>query len=77
MSGNGFVINYTGHEKNARALLLQQRIKTEKELATMTSREIEQSINAEFEVIQVGEDWLLITKEKYSDFVAISEWINR
>lgn len=72
-----FEINYTGHETNARKLLLEKGIKTEKELAMMNSRDVEQAINAEFEVIQAGEDWLLIPHDKESEFNALVTWIDR
>ena len=43
----------------------------------MTSYEVEQAINAEFEAIETGDDWLLIPQDKYAEFNRITEWICR
>lgn len=43
----------------------------------MTGREVEMAINEEYVAIQAGEDWLLISKDKYEDFQEIAEWIDR
>ena len=74
---NDFEINYSGHERAARDLLLREKKKTERELAVMTGREVEMAINEEYVAIQAGEDWLLISKDKYEDFQEIAEWIDR
>lgn len=50
---------------------------TVKELAVMTSEEVEMAIEEKFVIIQVEEDWLLIQKDKYSGFQKIAEWIDR
>lgn len=74
---NGFEILYTGHENRARRLIIQNRLKTAGELAMMTGREVEQTINANFEAVKAGEDWLLIPRDKLSDFNAMVTWIER
>lgn len=74
---DGFHIKYTGHETRARKLLLKKELKTADELAVMTSFEVEQAINAEFQAFDCGEDWLLIPQDKVSDFQALVTWIDR
>ena len=72
-----FEIKYTGHEVRARKLLLQQKLKTAEELALMATHEVEQAINAEFEAIDTGEDWLLVPRDKLAEFNGIIKWIER
>ncbi len=72
-----FEIKYTGHEVRARKLLLQQKLKTAEELALMATHEVEQAINAEFEAIDAGEDWLLVPRDKLAEFNSIIKWIER
>ena len=74
---DGFAIGFTGHETKARRLLLQNGLKTAKELALMTSFEVEQVINANFNAIECGEDWLLVPRDKWSDFQGLVTWIKR
>lgn len=74
---NNFKICYSGHERAARNLLLRKKYKTERELAIMTSKEVEMTIEEKYVVIQVGDDWLLVPKDKYTEFQEIVEWIDR
>ena len=74
---DGFRIKFTGHERMARQLLLKKGLKTAEELALMASHEVEQAINAEFEAVDCGEDWLLIPRDKMAEFNAIATWIER
>lgn len=72
-----FEITCTGHETKARRLLLEEALKTEKELALMTSNEVEDVINANFECYKCGDDWLLVPKDKVYEFNRIVTWIER
>ena len=72
-----FEIIYTGHESKARKMILKNGLKSDKELATMTSHEVEKTINANFEAIRAGDDWLLIPRDKLADFNEIATWITR
>lgn len=74
---DGFRIKFTGHERMARQLLLRKGLKTAEELALMSGYEIEQAVNAEFEATECGEDWLLVPRDKWSDFQALVTWIER
>lgn len=73
----GFFIIYTGHEKNARKMILENGLKSDKELAMMATCEIEQIVNENFEAIRAEDDWLLIPKDKLADFNEIATWITR
>ena len=77
MEQGKFSIKYTGHERAARKLLLQLKIKPADDLALMSAPEVEQAINARFDVQECGEDWLLVPKEKRAEFQAIVTWIER
>ena len=77
MDDTDFKIRYHGHERQARELLLKKKLKTAEDLSLMTSYEVEQAINAEFEAIETGDDWLLIPQDKYAEFNRITEWICR
>lgn len=75
---NNFKIKYSGHERAARNLLLKKNHRTEAELAVMTGEEVEIAIDEEYVAIQTKEDdWLLIQKDKYTEFQEIAEWIDR
>ena len=72
-----FSIKFTGHEAQARKLLLKRGIKTAEELSVMSYFEVEQAINAEFNVIECGENWLLVPRDMWSDFQDLVTWIKR
>lgn len=72
-----FEITCTGHEKTARELLLQEKLRTVEELAMMGRYEIEEAINAKFECCKVGDDWLLVPLDKVHSFNAMVKWIER
>lgn len=74
---NEFKIKFTGHEKTARKLLREKKLKTANELAEMTSFEVEDAINKSFSAIECGEDWLLVPKEKMQEFNKLITWIER
>lgn len=74
---DGFRIKYNGHELRARKLLLKQGLKTAEELAVMASYEVEQAINAAFEAVDCGEDWLLVPRDKVAEFNALITWVER
>lgn len=67
----------TEHETGARKLLLARSIKTEKQLAVMGCDDVKDAIDANFLAIRAGEeDWLLIPKERASEFNALAIWIS-
>lgn len=73
----GFEIDYLGHERNARKLLLKDNLVTLEELATMTSNDVTSRINRNYICYKNGSDWLLIPKEKEDEFNQIIKWIER
>ena len=72
-----FCIKYTGHERAARKILLRLKIKPVDDLALMSAPEIEQAINARFDALECGENWLLVPKEKQAEFQALITWVAR
>ncbi len=77
MEQEKFCIKFAGHERAARKLLLHLKIKPVDNLALMSASDVEQAINARFDVQDCGEDWLLVPKEKRAEFQAIVSWIER
>ena len=43
----------------------------------MASYEVEQAINAAFEAVDCGEDWLLVPRDKVAEFNALITWVER
>ena len=74
---SNFNIEYTGHEKEARELLVDKNITTVQKIAYMTSKEIEDLINENFVCYECGMDWLIIPKEKEKEFNKMINWICR
>ena len=72
-----FSIKYTGHEKDARKLLLRKRLNTVEELAVMSTADVEEAINANFIAYDCGEDWLLVEKSKVEEFRRLATWVER
>lgn len=67
--------HFTGHHVNAR--LLMSKYLKEKDLALMTDEEIEKKINDWYIAIQLGDDWMLVPKEKIDAFEKMITWICR
>lgn len=72
-----FYIAYTGHESNARKLLLAEKIVDSESLAVMSSIEVTALINKNFQCYKVGEDWLIIRKQDEAKFNNLIKWIDR
>jgi hypothetical protein len=54
---------------------LRNNVKTEKELSVMSGKEVEEAINREFTSFQAGEDWILVSNDRFIEFQDITEWI--
>ena len=67
--------HFTGHFANAR--LLMSKYLKEKDLALMTDEEIEKKINDWYIAIQLGDDWMLVPREKVDAFEKMITWICR
>lgn len=75
-----FEIKFTGHETQARKILLEKKLCKPEQLAVMSIADVENQINERFECFLVGEkceDWLLIPKDKAEVFGKIAQWIER
>lgn len=75
MSYQKYKSQYTGHFANAR-LLLSKYLK-ESDMALMTDDQIEKKINDWYIAIQLGDDWMLVPKEKLDAFEKMITWICR
>ncbi|WP_346698646.1 hypothetical protein [Thomasclavelia spiroformis] len=67
----------SGHFRNARSLLLSKKHITANILAQMTDKDVEKEINARYIAIQLGDDWILVPKEKKNEFEKMITWICR
>ena len=72
-----FEINYIGHERNARKLLVEEKIKTIEEIAFLSEREITDIINEHFVVLGYDEDYELVRKEDYEKISDYIKYVNR
>lgn len=66
---------FTGHYVQARELI-SKYISIEK-LALMTDTDIEKEINKRFIAIQIGDNWLLVDREKQQEFKEMTLFIER
>lgn len=72
------IFNYTGQEKDARHLLVCQKLETAEDVAVMTADEVSQKIQEHFEVISVQDGKiLLIKKEDMATFKSIAKFLMR
>lgn len=65
----------SGHFRKAR--LLMSKYESAKDLALMTDEEIEKKINDLYIAIQLGDNWMLVPKEKKNEFEKMITWICR
>lgn len=75
MNDNVFKILVTGHERKARSLL--RCYLTDEELAQMCSYEVENKINELFFCYLVGDDYMLIRRDKENEFKDLVNWVCR
>ena len=73
----GFYFIYEEHEREARRLLLENNVKTEKELSVMSGKEVEEAINREFTSFRAGEDWMHVPNDRFKEYQDIEHWIER
>lgn len=72
-----FKMQYTGHAKEARELLLKHKIVKADSLALMGDHAVEEVIKGNYKTFQVGEDWLLVPNDRYEEFCKLITWICR
>ncbi len=73
------IFNYTGQEKEARRLLINEGLETAKDVAVMTADEVSEKIREHYEVISTKRDdeILLINKKNMSTFKSIARFLMR
>lgn len=67
--------HFSGHYAKA-IKLISKYISVEK-MGLMTDSDIEKEVNKRFIAIQIGDDWLLIDREKEEEFNDIALFIGR
>lgn len=74
---NKFGFTYTGHERNARRIILERKLATAEELSVMSNAEVASIIDENFTAYRLHEDWLLVPKELEKEFNKIVVWCCR
>lgn len=72
-----FEVLCTGHEAEARKLVLEKKLAPVEKVAVMCRHEIEKLINDNFIVFAAGDDWLCIPKDKADAILKQVSWIDR
>lgn len=62
-----YLFRYIGQEKNARRLLMDERIVRPEELAVMSSEEVSEMIQKHYSVISTQDDEILLVRKEYLD----------
>lgn len=75
MKHDAYKSYFSGHYAQARDLI-SKYISVEK-LALMTDIDIEKEINKRFIAIQIGDNWLLVDREKEQEFKEVTLFIER
>lgn len=64
-----YLFDYTGQERNARKLLIDEKIASIEEVAIMSSDEVEEKIRERYEVVaKADEEIILVKKEDMEQF---------
>lgn len=63
-----FEIYYSAHERNARRIILENKLESAEKLALMSAEDIEEIINKNYICISCSDDWLLISNDKSVNF---------
>lgn len=64
-----YLFDYTGQERNARKLLIDENIASIEEVAIMSSDEVEEKIRERYEVVaKADEEIILVKKEDMEQF---------
>ena len=75
---NDFLFNYYGQERNARKLLINEKLASVDEVAVMSSNEVESLIKKYYEVISnYGEEVILVKKDDMDKFKKIVKYLYR
>lgn len=73
------IFNYTGQEKEARRLLISQKLEKAEDVAVMTTVEVSEKIQEHFEVISPENEKILLIKkgEDMATFKSIAKFLMR
>ena len=72
------IFSYMGQERDARRLLINEKLETVENVAVMTAEEVSEKIQEHFEVISKrGEEILLIKKKDMHTFRSIAKFLCR
>lgn len=70
-----FEFMYVSHEKEVRRIL--RKYLTDEELSQMCVDELQTEVDKLFLCCLIGEDWVLIPRDKEDEFNKIVEWVHR
>jgi hypothetical protein len=75
---NDYLFSYCGQERNARKLLINEKLASVDEVAVMSSDEVESLIKKHYEVISnYGEEVILVKKDDMDKFKKIVKYLYR
>lgn len=73
-----YLFDYTGQERNARKLLIDEKIASIEEVAIMSGDEVEEKIRERYEVVaKADEEILLVKKEDMEQFEKLVKVLSR
>ena len=73
-----YLFNYTGQERKARKLLIDEKISSVVDVAVMSGKDVEEKIQEHYEVVvKANEEVLLVKKEDMEQFEKLVKVISR
>lgn len=73
-----YLFEYTGQERDARKLLIDEKIAPIEDVAVMSSEDVEEKIRERYEVVaKADEEILLVKKEDMEQFEKLVEVLSR
>lgn len=73
-----YLFEYTGQERDARKLLIDEKIAPIEDVAVMSSEDVEEKIRERYEVVaKADEEILLVKKEDMKQFEKLVEVLSR
>ena len=73
-----YLFNYTGQERKARKLLIDEKISSVEDVAIMSGKDVEEKIQERYEVVvKAGEEVILVKKEDMEQFEKLVKVISR
>ena len=73
-----YLFNYTGQERKARKLLIDEKIAPIEEVAIMSGKDVEEKIRERYEVVaKADEEIILVKKEDMEQFEKLVKYLTR